>query len=333
MLRRKFSVSSTDNDNGCENVDRRTDTPRLGGCKTRPRKAATRRQKQERLVAVGFLAPFMLLLLIFQYVPLLVMARNSFYDYSLLNPGAEKFVGLRNFTDMIEYDDAGKSFGITFLFAFGVVVFVIPIAFALALFLNSKLPARGLVRTMIMLPVVTSSVVIATMWSFLLDPSNGLINGALDIVGVARQPFLTSTTQALPSLIAMTLWQQVGFGAILFLAGLQGVPSELGEAARIDGATRWQVLWNITIPSVANHAVRRGDHDGVFAAGLRAGIPDDPGWTAGKHQPDRLPHLQYRLYHAAGRICLGSLRHLAARRPRHLDGPDGSPAIPLELLT
>ena len=222
--------------------------PASAGAKTRPRKAATRRQKQERLVAVGFLAPFMLLLLIFQYVPLLVMARNSFYDYSLLNPGAEKFVGLRNFTDMIEYDDAGKSFGITFLFAFGVVVFVIPIAFALALFLNSKLPARGLVRTMIMLPVVTSSVVIATMWSFLLDPSNGLINGALDIVGVARQPFLTSTTQALPSLIAMTLWQQVGFGAILFLAGLQGVPSELGEAARIDGATRWQVLWNITIP-------------------------------------------------------------------------------------
>ncbi|MCQ1838873.1 carbohydrate ABC transporter permease [Neorhizobium galegae] len=218
------------------------------GAKTRPRKAATRRQKQERLVAVGFLAPFMLLLLIFQYVPLLVMARNSFYDYSLLNPAAEKFVGLRNFTDMIEYDDAGRSFGITFLFAFGVVAFVIPIAFALALFLNSKLPARGLVRTMIMLPVVTSSVVIATMWSFLLDPSNGLINGALDIVGIARQPFLTSTTQALPSLIAMTLWQQVGFGAILFLAGLQGVPSELGEAARIDGATRWQALWNITIP-------------------------------------------------------------------------------------
>ncbi|CDZ49706.1 carbohydrate ABC transporter permease [Neorhizobium galegae] len=218
------------------------------GAKTRPRKAATRRQRQERLVAVGFLAPFMLLLLIFQYVPLLVMARNSFYDYSLLNPAAEKFVGLRNFTDMIEYDDAGKSFGITFLFALGVVAFVIPIAFALALFLNSKLPARGLVRTMIMLPVVTSSVVIATMWSFLLDPSNGLINGALDIVGIARQPFLTSTTQALPSLIAMTLWQQVGFGAILFLAGLQGVPSELGEAARIDGATRWQVLWNITIP-------------------------------------------------------------------------------------
>jgi len=176
------------------------------------------------------------------------MARNSVYDYSLLNPAAEQFVGLRNFADMIEYEDAATSFGITFVFALGVVVFVIPIAFALALFLNSKLPARGLVRTIIMLPVVTSTVVVATMWSFLLDPSNGLINGALAVIGVGPQPFLTSTSQALPALIGMTLWQQVGFGAILFLAGLQGLPSELTEAARIDGATRPQVLWNITIP-------------------------------------------------------------------------------------
>ena len=214
----------------------------------KPRRPATRRQKWDWIFAAGFLAPFMILLLVFQYVPLFVMARNSVYDYTLLNPAAAKFVGLRNFTDMIEYEDAAISFGVTFLFALGVVLFVIPIAFSLALFLNSKLPARGLVRTMIMLPVVTSSVVVATMWSFLLDPSNGLINGMLSLVGVANQPFLTSTSQALPALVAMTLWQQVGFGAILFLAGLQGLPVELTEAARIDGATRRQVLWNVMIP-------------------------------------------------------------------------------------
>jgi ABC-type sugar transport system permease subunit len=222
--------------------------PSTASADPRTRKPATRRQKRDWLFAAGFLAPFMILLLVFQYVPLLVMARNSVYDYSLLNPAAAKFVGLRNFTDMVEYDDAAVSFGVTFLFALGVVLFVIPIAFSLALFLNSKLPARGLVRTMIMLPVVTSSVVVSTMWAFLLDPSNGLINGVLNIIGVANQPFLTSTSQALPALIAMTLWQQVGFGAILFLAGLQGLPAELTEAARIDGATRRQVLWNVTIP-------------------------------------------------------------------------------------
>ncbi|MGK9051454.1 carbohydrate ABC transporter permease [Neorhizobium petrolearium] len=227
-----------------------SNTPSQASAKTKSktRKPATRRQKRDWMFAAGFLAPFMILLLVFQYVPLLLMARNSVYDYSLLNPAASKFVGLRNFTDMIEYDDAAVSFGVTFLFALGVVLFVIPIAFSLALFLNSKLPARGLVRTMIMLPVVTSSVVVATMWSFLLDPSNGLINGVLNVAGIGNQPFLTSTSQALPALIAMTLWQQVGFGAILFLAGLQGLPAELTEAARIDGATRRQVLWNVTIP-------------------------------------------------------------------------------------
>ncbi len=225
-----------------------SNTLSTASAKPKTRKPATKRQKRDWLFAAGFLAPFMILLLVFQYVPLLVMARNSVYDYSLLNPDAAKFVRLRNFTDMIDYDDAAVSFGVTFLFALGVVVFVIPVAFSLALFLNSKLPARGLVRTMIMLPVVTSSVVVATMWSFLLDPSNGLINGVLNIVGIGNQPFLTSTSQALPALIAMTLWQQVGFGAILFLAGLQGLPVELTEAARIDGATRRQVLWNVTIP-------------------------------------------------------------------------------------
>lgn len=223
-------------------------TAASAGTKARARKPVTRRQKRDWLFAAGFLAPFMILLLVFQYVPLVVMARNSVLDYTLLNPAAAKFVGLRNFTDMIEYEDAAVSFGVTFLFALGVVVTVIPIAFLLALFLNSKLPARGLVRTMIMLPVVTSAVVVATMWSFLLDPSNGLINGVLNLAGVGNQPFLTSTGQALPALIVMTLWQQVGFGAILFLAGLQGLPAELTEAARIDGATKRQVLWNVTIP-------------------------------------------------------------------------------------
>ncbi|MGF0539978.1 carbohydrate ABC transporter permease [Agrobacterium sp. ES01] len=226
----------------------RTLLPDTANARLKKRKPATQRQKRDWLFAAGFLAPFMILLLVFQYVPLLVMARNSVYQYSLLNPAAAKFVGLRNFTDMIDYEDAAASFGVTFLFALGVVLFVIPVAFSLALFLNSRLPARALVRTMIMLPVVTSSVVVATMWSFLLDPSNGLINGVLNLAGIGNQPFLTSTSQSLAALIVMTLWQQVGFGAILFLAGLQGLPAELTEAARIDGATKRQVLWNITIP-------------------------------------------------------------------------------------
>lgn len=206
------------------------------------------RQRRDSRVAYAFLAPFLILLLIFQYLPLAMMAQNSLMDYSLLNPDAAKFVGLRNYEDMFVFDDAATSLGATFAFAIGVVLLVIPIGFAIALFLNSKLPARGLVRTIIIIPVVTSAVVVSTMWNFLLDPSNGLINGLLALVGLPMQPFLTSVDQALPALIAMTVWQQTGFAAILFLGGLQGIPNDLAEAAKIDGATRGQVLWNITIP-------------------------------------------------------------------------------------
>jgi ABC-type sugar transport system permease subunit len=175
------------------------------------------RQRRDTQVGIAFLAPFMILLLIFQYLPLAMMAKNSLMDYSLLNANAAKFVGLRNYEDMFVYDDAANSLGATFLFAIGVVLMVIPLGFLIALFLNSKLPARGLVRTLIIIPVVTSAVVVSTMWNFLLDPSNGLINGGLTLIGLPLQPFLTSVNQALPALIVMTVWQQLGLVAILFL--------------------------------------------------------------------------------------------------------------------
>lgn len=215
---------------------------------TAPRGAMTERQRRDSRVAIGFLAPFLLLLLLFQYLPLAMMAKNAVMDYSLLNPSAAKFVGLLNFEDMIYFEDMRESIFATFLFALGVVLIVIPLGFLLALFLNSRLPARALVRTIIMLPVVTSVVVVATMWNFLLDPANGLFNGVLTAIGLPRQPFLTSPDQALIMISIMTAWQQVGFATILFLGGLQGVPAELFEAARIDGATKRQMLWNITIP-------------------------------------------------------------------------------------
>ena len=146
------------------------------------RRPATK-QQGDRVFAAAFLAPFMIPLLVFQYVMLLAMVRNSAYDYSLLNLAAGKFVGLRNFTGIVEYQDTSVSFSVTFLFALGIVFTVIPLAFSLAPFLNAGLPAHGLVRTIIRLPVVTS-VEVAIMWSFLLEESNGLINGGLNLIDI-----------------------------------------------------------------------------------------------------------------------------------------------------
>jgi ABC-type sugar transport system permease subunit len=98
-------------------------------------------------------------------------------------------------------------------------------------------------------------VVIATMWTFLLDPSNGLIDNALAMIGLPKLAFLTSQSQALPSIVGMMLWQQTGFATVLFLAGLQGIPHDVEDAARIDGCSAVQRLWHVVIPLLSRTTV------------------------------------------------------------------------------
>jgi ABC-type sugar transport system permease subunit len=186
--------------------------------------------------------------MVFQYIPLAVMARDSLYNFALLNPAARSFVGVQNYLDLAADPDVIRSFAVTLLLAGCAVVLVVPLSLLVALFLNARLPGRGLVRTMTFLPVVTSVAVVATMWTFLLDPSNGLINAGIKLLGFSPLAFLTNRSQALPAIIAMTVWQQIGFAAVLFLAGLQSIPQELTDAAIIDGASAVQRLRRIIIP-------------------------------------------------------------------------------------
>jgi ABC-type sugar transport system permease subunit len=203
----------------------------------------------------AFIGPFLLLLAIFQYWPVAAMLRDSLYDFQLLNPAQRRFVGLANYLDVLTDPDRLQAFAVTFSFAAGVVVTVIPTAFLLAVYLNGALPARALVRTIVFLPVVTSAVVIATMWTFLLEPNNGLVDGVLTAVGLPRLDFLTSESQALPSIVLMMLWQQTGFATVLFLSGLQAIPRELEDAASVDGATTIQRLRHVTLPLLARTTV------------------------------------------------------------------------------
>lgn len=207
------------------------------------------------LTVLAFVGPFLALLLLFQYWPVARMLRDSLYDFSLLNPDARTFVGFGNYLDLLSDPDRRQAFLVSFGFAAGVVCTVVPLAFLLAVYLDGTLPARAVVRTVIFLPVVTSAVVIATMWTFLLEPSNGLVNGALSAAGLPRAAFLTSKAQALPSLVLMTLWQQTGFATVLFLSGLQGIPRELEDAAHVDGATALQRLLHVTLPLLARTTV------------------------------------------------------------------------------
>jgi ABC-type sugar transport system permease subunit len=202
------------------------------------------------LIAAGFLLPFAVGLVLFQYWPIVSMVRNSFHQYSFLSTAAPKNVGFANYEALVQDPQFHKAITITLLFAVGVVVLVVPIGLALALFLNQGFRGTRFLRLVTFMPVVTSVVVVATLWRLLLDPANGLLNTALTSVGIGGQPFLTSAHQALPSIIAITAWQQVGFSMILFLAGLQGIPAEIQEAAELDGATSFQRLRYVTLPAL-----------------------------------------------------------------------------------
>ncbi|WP_401000723.1 carbohydrate ABC transporter permease [Agromyces sp. GXQ0307] len=224
---------------------------RAGQAQRAPRR---KRGRHEIRTAAIFLAPFMLLILLFQYVPLAVMARDSLYEFTLYNPDMAGFVGGENFVRAFTNPTTLQSMLVTLVFMAGFLVFTVPLGFLLAVYLNAKLPARGLIRTMVFLPVVTSAVVVATMWGFILNQS-GLLNSALASAGLGPVNFLTNTSLALPSIILLSVWQQVGLAAVIFLGGLQAIPEEIKEAASVDGAGPFRRLISITIPLVSRTTV------------------------------------------------------------------------------
>jgi multiple sugar transport system permease protein len=121
---------------------------------------------------------------------------------------------------------------------------------ALAMLLNAKIKGLALFRTLYYVPAVITGVALALLWWMMFNTEYGLINNALAIIGIPRIPWLTHTQWALPALIIMSLWQ-VGGGMVIYLAGLQGIPSELYEAATVDGAGGWSKFRHITIPMLS----------------------------------------------------------------------------------
>lgn len=199
-------------------------------------------------VGLSFVAPFLLFLILFQYVPVGMLVRNSFFDYTLLNPDEQTFVGFGQYARIVGDPSVAGTFGVTLLFAFGVVALVVPLGFLVAIFLNGRFPGRAAVRTIVFLPVVTSVAVTSTMWLFMLTKNGGLVNSAIATLGLPPVAFLTSVPWALISIIVMTAWQQIGFAAVLFLTGLQAVPDDVIEAARVDGASPGRLVLAIILP-------------------------------------------------------------------------------------
>jgi ABC-type sugar transport system permease subunit len=214
--------------------------------------AAARHGWRRDLTGWAFAAPFVILFGVFLALPILASFLLSFTSFGLrdlTNPIGASFVGLDNYASLLSDDKFWKSLGNTFYFV-GVGV---PLTLTIGLLIASAL-SRGITRFRTAyrvgyyLPVITSIVAIAVVWRFLLNPDIGLINVALAQVGITGPNWLADKNLAMPSIIAMAVWRNLGFAMVVFIAGLQAIPAMLYEAAAIDGAGRWQAFRYVTLP-------------------------------------------------------------------------------------
>jgi multiple sugar transport system permease protein len=213
---------------------------------------APRHGWRQDLVGWSFAAPFVILFGIFLALPILAAFILSFTSFGLrdiTNPIGAGFVGIDNYAKLLGDAKFWKALGNTAYF----VVVGVPLTLAVGLLIANGV-SRGITRFRTAfrvgyyLPVITSIVAIAVVWRFLLNPDFGLLNLLLAKVGINGPNWLASPALAMPSIIAMAVWRNVGFAMVVFIAGLQAIPSMLYEAAAIDGAGRWQAFRYVTLP-------------------------------------------------------------------------------------
>ena len=196
--------------------------------------------------ALLFLAPTLIGLAVLSAGPILATLAISLTKWDLLT--APKLNGLDNYLALLSDDRFLKALRNTFFYTFVSVPIGLAIALGLALALNAKVRGIALIRTAYFLPVVTSTIAIALVWQWIYSANSGLLNEAIGLVGIPSQKWLSDPTLAMPAIIAMSIWQGLGVNVIIFLAGLQAIPSDLLDAASVDGAGSWARLRNVTLP-------------------------------------------------------------------------------------
>lgn len=204
--------------------------------------------RREAATPYLFLLPAILLILVWRYIPIVAGLRESFYNNGLSLTGAKDFVGLQNYRDLFDDPTYWNSVWVTLKFNLVVNPLQVVCSLLIALLINQKVKGIGFFRTLLLLPIAISINVAALAWGLALDSNYGLVNGILELLHLPAQSFFRSQTQAMPSLIGVVTWIGVPYWALFFLAGLQNIPQEVHEAARIDGANRFQVFFQVTLP-------------------------------------------------------------------------------------
>lgn len=204
-------------------------------------------RRHEERVAWLFVAPVALGILIFQVYPVIFSLYISFTRWNFLTP--PRWIGVKNYVDLFTTDRVFlKALGNSAIYAAGTVMPGLALALIFAVLLNQNIRGRTLYRAVYFVPVVVTSVSIAILWTWIYEPSFGILNYLLKQVGIKGPTWLGSTRWAMPSLIIMGVWQGLGYNIVIFLAGLQSISQDYYDAAAIDGASGPRAFWYITLP-------------------------------------------------------------------------------------
>lgn len=209
-----------------------------------PKKSVPLRVQRTRLFWL-LISPWIVGFLAFVLGPMVYSAYLSLTNWNLLNP--PQFIGTQNYVQMFQDPLFWQSLKVTSIYALVSVPVGLAFALFLAVLLNQKIHGLSIFRTVLYLPSVVSGVAVAEVFMWVFQPQFGLLNSVLGYLGIQGPGWISSPTWALPSLIIMSLWS-VGGAMIIFLAGLQNVPVELNEAARLDGASDFRVFMHVTMP-------------------------------------------------------------------------------------
>ena len=195
---------------------------------------------------LAFVSPSLVGLTVFSIIPILASLGLTFYEWDLLTP--PHFVGLGNFQRLIHDRNFWSALAHTLYFIVGYIPLVMVIALGVAVILNQKLRGVILFRAAFFIPVVSAWVAVALLWKWIFNPKFGIVNYLLGLVGIQGPTWLFDPQWAMPAIIITSVWKDIGFIMVMFLAGLQGIPVEYYDAAAIDGAGSWQRFRHITLP-------------------------------------------------------------------------------------
>lgn len=206
-----------------------------------------RSTRQDNISAYILILPFFIFFFIFVIVPIFYTIYQSFTDFTGLSPKSN-FIGFENYTRIFSDKTFIKSLQNTIIYAVFSVFPVMILGMITAIVLNKQNKFFVFIRAVLVFPYITSMVAVSMIWLIMFEPTNGILNSLLSTFGLKEFKWLYDTKLALPCLIFVNVWKNVGYVMLIYLSGLQGIPTHLYEAAKVDGASSFKMMFHITLP-------------------------------------------------------------------------------------